>query len=267
MSSFNHIADLSESFLHFLDDDNYNKNKQTFCEEKSNSYHDSSYIWCKICNQIFCTRCSLNHLINNQVGHCPSDKVFLRKEHFDVEFNRDNEKINEIKRTIDEIFNKSNNNIDKSQLELNSLYEILSKFSELTRDLANFLDNFKNKVKIVVDNIQNKAKNVIGNGLNEDNVRNHFNEICNKFKMIEKNYYLNQQFHPTQLKSYHDNLASGYDDCQKFKDLLENNRTRNNFASEIGDKCNKIRNIMNNALSTIKACKTNFEKLMKDLTI
>ena len=266
MTSHNHIADLSESFLHFLDDDNYDRNNPTFCQEQSNLYHDSSYIWCKVCNKIFCTRCSLNHLINNQVGHCPSDKVFLRKEHFDVEFSRDKEKIIEIRRSMDEFLNK-NNNKDISKLEINSLYDTLSKFSELAKELSNFIDNFTNKIKIALNTIQNKAKNIISNGLNEDKLYNRYNEICSEFKNIEKKYYLNQQFSPSQLKEYHDSLASGYEDCQKFHDLIQSNKTRIIFSSEIGEEFNKIKNIMTNALDTINSCKNYFEKLIKDKSI
>ena len=265
MSSLSNINELSESFLHFLEDDTYNTNNPTFCEEKSNLYHDSSYVWCKYCNKIFCTRCSLNHLISDQTHHNPIDKTFLRKEHFDVEFNRDHQKINEIKRNMEECFNQ--NKKKQNSQEFLSLYETLSKFSELAKNLSNFLDNFTNKVKIVLDNIQSREKSIMDKGTHEDNVRKNFNDICSKFKMIEKNYYLNPQFSPKQLKVYHDSLASGYEDCQKLKDLLEQYRAMNRFVSEISDKCNKIRNIMNNALSTVKGCKSNFENLINDINI
>ena len=60
------VPDLSESFLHFLDDEQFNKSRQTYCSEiNSNAFHDSGYRWCKVCNKIFCTRCSLVHLLNN----------------------------------------------------------------------------------------------------------------------------------------------------------------------------------------------------------
>lgn len=259
------ISDLSESFLHFLDDDSFNKNRQTFCEEKIDTYHDSSYIWCKVCNKIFCTRCSLNHLINNQIDHTPSDKVFLRKEHFDVEFSRDCEKINEIKRNIEEFFSKSNK--DNSQNEYKYLIDALSRFVEFTHDLTNFLDSFQKKIKIALENIQNKSKSIAGNNLREDNVRQHFKDICSKFKMIEKTYFTSQPFLPTQLKPYYDNLSSGYEECQKLNDLLEKNKNRNNFAIEIGDDCNKIKSILNNATSSVKSCKITFEKLINDIKI
>ena len=135
----NHVdKNLAESFLHFLEDDNYSNNSQTYCQEKSNTYHDTSYIWCKVCDKIYCTRCSLNHLIKNQIDHTPSDKAFLRKEHLDVEFHRDCKKINEIQKYIDEFFSKNKNNM--SQNEYKSLCEIYAKFSEFVKDLSNFLE-------------------------------------------------------------------------------------------------------------------------------
>ena len=266
MSINNHISDLSESFLHFLDDDNFNKNRQTFCEEKSNSYHDSSYIWCKVCNKIYCTRCSLNHLINNQIDHTPSDKVFLRKEHFDVEFNRECDRLNEIKKNIDELFN--NNNKENNQTDYKELYETLSLLMKYARQLTEAIDDFQKKIKTVLDNIQNKYKNAGANLLKEENVRSHFKEICAKFKMIEKNYYNSQPFLPTQLKYYYDNLSSGYDDCRKLNELMKKNKSNNNnFSSEISDECNKYKIILNNAINQIKGCKVNFDKLLNDIKI
>ena len=64
-------------------------------------------------------------------------------------------------------------------------------------------------------------------GTDENKIRKNFNDICSKFKMIEKNYYLNPQFSPKQLKVYHDSLESGYEDCQKLKDLLRKMRKLN----------------------------------------
>lgn len=261
----NHIGDLSESFLHFLDDDNYSKNSQTYCQEKTNTYHDTSYIWCKVCDQIFCTRCSLNHLIKNQIDHTPSDKAFLRKEHLDVEFHRDCKKMNEIQKNIDEYFSKNKNDI--SQREYKSICEMYAKFLEFVKDLSIFLENFKNKIQIAMNNIQNRNKNVGFGNLNEDYIRQNFKEIQSKFQMIDTNYCKNKDFLPTQLKSYHDNLLSGYEDYQRINELLENNKSRNNIASEIGDDCYKIKNILNNAINLVKGCKVNCEKLMNDIKV
>ena len=266
MTSNNQLADLSESFLHFLDDENYSKNSQTFCDEKSNSYHDSSYIWCKVCNKVYCTRCSLNHLINNQIDHNPSDKVFLRKEHFDVEFTRDCEKLNEVKKNIEEFFSK-NNNKDFSQSEYKSLYETLGRFMEFVKELSVVIENFQKKIRISIDNIQNRSKNFSPNGLREDNVKNLYKEICAKFKSIEKNFYQNQGFLPTQLKAYYDQLSTSYSECKSLNDLIIKNKPWNNYANEIVEECNKIKNIFNNAINNIKGCRINLEKVTNDIKI
>ena len=264
MSINSNITDLSESFLHFLDDDNFNKNRQTFCEERANTYHDSSYIWCKVCNKIFCTRCSLNHLINNQLDHTPTDKVFLRKEHFDVEFSRDYEKLNEIKKSIDDFFN-NNNNKDNSPNDYNELNETLTLLKKYAKQLIEIIDDFQKKVKIGLDNIQNKYKSISINNLKEENVRSHFKELNSKFKMIDKNYYNCQSFQPTQLKFYYQYLSSAYDDCKKLNDLIMKNRSKNNYSSEINDECSKFKNILNNAINQVKGCKVTFDKLLNDI--
>ena len=261
----NRIGDLSESFLHFLDDDNYSKDSQTYCEEKSNTYHDTSYIWCKVCDKIYCTRCSLNHLIQNQFNHTPSDKAFLRKEHLDVEFHRDCKKINEIQKHIEELLNKNKNDI--SQNEYKSLCEMLAKFMEFVKDLSNFLENFKNKIQIAMNHIQNRIKNAGFGNVREDDILQNLKKIRSKFQMIDTNFCKNKDFLPTQLKKYHDNLFEGYDEYQKIKELLDNNKSRNNIISEIGDDCYKIKSILNNAINCVKGCKLNCEKLMNEIKI
>ena len=74
------------------------------------------------------------------------------------------------------------------------------------------------------------------------------------------NFCKNKDFLPTKLKSYHDNLKSGYDDYRRIKELLESNKSRNNITSEIGDDCYKIKSILNNAINDVKICKSNCEK-------
>ena len=261
------LTDLSESFLHFLDDNNFNKNRKTFCDEKTDLYHDSNYIWCKVCDKIYCTRCSLNHLINNQIDHNPSDKIFLRKEHFDVEFTRDCEKLSEIKKNIEELFCQNNNNKEFSQNEYKTLYKTLDKFVENVKELSLIIENFQKKIKVAIDNLQNKAKNLASNNIREDTFKNCYKEICGKFTMIEKNFYNNQGFLPTQLKSYYENLYTSYKDCKKLNDLIIKNKPLNNQTNEITDECNKLKNNFNNAINVIKNSKLNLEKIVNDIKI
>lgn len=264
-SNSNHVPNLTESFLHFLEDENFEQNIQTYCEEKTNTYHDSSYIWCKVCNKIFCTRCSLSHLINNQIDHSPTDKVFLRKEHFDVEFNRECEKMKEIKQNIDEIFNKNNNN--NPQIDVNVLNDILSKFLQFASELTNVINTFQNKVQTALDDIQKKSRNLEANLLIEDNVKSQYSELCTKYNLIQNNFYKPQEFLPTQLKSYHDSLCSGYEKFKKLNDLIMKNKNNKNNFVEISDDFNKIKVILNTALNNAKNCKDTFNKIIKEIKI
>ena len=260
------LADLSESFLHFLDDDNFNQNRETFCDEKSNLYHDSNYIWCKVCNKVFCTRCSLNHLINNQIDHNPADKIFLRKEHFDYEFIRDREKLNEIKKNIEEYFSQ-NHYKDFSQNEYNSIYKSLETYMVFEKELIAIIDNFQKTIQNAIDNIKNKAENIWNNNLREDNVKKYYEDICVKYTMIEKTFYNNKGFLPTDLKTYYDNLFISYNETKKLNDLIVKNKSYNDNVSKIKDECNKINNIINDAINNIKGCKLNLENFMNNIIL
>jgi len=107
----------SEPFLNFLNT-GLSKPTKTYCENKNSKFHDSNYIWCRVCDKIFCTQCSMNHLIANQITHNPSDRIFLRKEHFDVEFNRDFEKLQELKNKINNFFAKKNSELTINKITL-----------------------------------------------------------------------------------------------------------------------------------------------------
>ena len=73
--------DISEGFLSFLNDEDFNKNKLTFCKERTpNVYHDSNYKWCKYCDKVICSNCILVHMIDNQITHSPIDKVLPERE-------------------------------------------------------------------------------------------------------------------------------------------------------------------------------------------
>lgn len=258
------IPDLSESFLHFLDDEKFNKNRDTYCEEKSaNAYHDSSYRWCKSCNKLYCTRCSLVHLLNNQITHTPIDKVFLSKEHLDVEYMRDSNKLNELKQSIDNYFNNNKKGISEEQYLL--LNETLQKFKEFAKELFNILDNYQKKIKNEIENIEKNSKNLSGNNLSENYVKSNFSDIKNRFLNIEKKYNKNKNFHPTQMKSYHDELSEAYKEFSKLNDLMKNNNNnKNNCVEEINVEIGKVKNKLNNAINLLKDYSSNVKKLMNE---
>ena len=164
----NNPSFFSESFLSYLNTESNIKSK-TFCQENTNKYHDSSYIWCKVCDKIFCTQCSMNHLINNQINHCPTEKVFLRKEHFDVEFSRDFDKLKELKNKIGIYFSKKNSEL--TQNKINSLKDALDKFRALSNELfTNIIPKFIKKYNESIENLVKSLKDVKVISLNQKQV-------------------------------------------------------------------------------------------------
>ena len=265
MSSINENKNkLSEPFLNFLEGNYSNEVQNTYCEGKTNIYHDSNYVWCKICDKIFCIKCSLHHLINNQINHNPNDKIFLRKEHFDTEFVRDCKKMIYLKIKIDEYFSEKKKNF---QIDYNSLFQIITKFMEFSSELVNFIDEIFKKIMKSMDNIEPKNIYSINIRLREDKVRQYFTKISKNLKMIENNYHFSKEFLPVQLKSYHDNLFSVYDDIRKLNELIEKSKSMKFSSSKIEDEYNKIKNILNNAISVVEDCKDEFETLIKNIDL
>ena len=257
------IPDLSESFLHFLDDEKFNKGRKTYCNEKSsNAYHDSSYRWCKSCDKIFCTRCSLIHLLNNQISHTPIEKVFLSKEHLDVELGRDSNKLNDLKKNIDNFF--SNNKKGLSQQQYNTINASLQKFKDFIKELFNIIDNFQKKLKTEIDNIEKTTKNFASTNLRENYVKSAFTEISNKFINIENNYCKNKDFQPTQMKSYYDELSEAYDGLTKLYDLVKSNSSKVNYVDEINSEYDKVKNKLIKAIDFVNNCSNNMRGLLNE---
>lgn len=242
--------DLSESFLHFLDDEKFNKSRQTYCSEiNSKAFHDSGYRWCKICNKIFCTRCSLVHLLDNQITHTPIDKVFLSKEHLDVEFSREVDKMKELEQDIELYFK----NYKKEALQLH-INEIMNKYKELMNELLTILNNFQNKIKVEFEKLEKNSKNFCNTNLRENHVREAFNGISNRFSSIEKNYTKCPNFVPNKMKNYYDELASSFEDFSKLNDLIKANNRRSIRTEEISEEFDKLKNKINVAINQMKTC-------------
>lgn len=105
-------GDLSESFLYFLDNNNSGTNTNTktdasYCQNNSSVFHDSNYSWCKACNILLCSHCTMNHLLNNQKDH-KENKIFLSKEVLDYGYNCQYSKLEHLKKDCEDIFNKNN---------------------------------------------------------------------------------------------------------------------------------------------------------------
>ena len=238
MSSSSSISNnqplFSESFLNYLNVGT-NLNKPTFCEEKSNKYHDSSYIWCRICDKIFCTQCSMNHLIANQITHNPSEKVFLRKEHFDVEFKRDFEKLQELKNKINNFFAKKNSELTINKITL--LRESLNKITSLTNEICTIIiPNFIRKYTDLINALCKSMKEQKVITPDEKKFKQQYNFINEKFSNIEKKYTKNEKFEPRMLKPYFDDLSNSYREFQNFNELLNSNLKVNNVNANDSNK-------------------------------
>ena len=216
----------SESFLHYLKDGLGGK-VDTYCEEKEKNYHDSSYVLCLFCNQIFCTQCSTNHLINNLVTHPFDEIVFIGKKHLDLEFKRDNEKLSDLRNKIIFFSNQKKN-------------------------------EFK-KYNGYIDNLLKSLKEIKLSTLNEENLKIRCQELVNKFKKIETDYTNDEKLKPTKLNSYYRELKNDYEDLQKLNELFNNN-ANNNKSNVNSTDTNKV-------YENINSCLTNAINLLKNINI
>jgi hypothetical protein len=240
-------ASFSEPFLNFLNT-GLNKPIKTYCENNNSKFHDSNYIWCRICDKIFCTQCSMNHLLNNQINHKVEQKIFLTKEHFDIEFKTDFDMANKLRDKIIDFFN--NKNSDLSYDKINSLKEVLNKFQMLANELFNnIIPKFIKKYNESISNLLKSLKEVKTFSLNKDNVKIRCQEIITKYKRIEQDYTNNEKFEPKMMKPYYDELASSLRDVLNLDELIENNINNNNNNNANNPDINKEYNNINSNLA------------------
>ena len=263
--SDNANIDLTEGFLGFLNDKDFNKNTQTFCNEKtSNSYHDSSYKWCRYCDKIICTNCILNHVLDNQITHIPIDKVFVSKELLDVELNRHITKLVYFKKNIEEYFNDLKK-LNKAKTEFDNLNETLQKFKDFMVELFKILKNFENKLKNEIDYIKKASEVIASKNIKENYVKSNLSLLSNKFVNIENNYSKNIKFEPSQMKEYYNQLSEAHEEFAKLNEYFNSNNSSNNNIEEIDDTSNKIKNKLNNGINTLKICSDNIKKLFNNV--
>lgn len=255
-------GDLSESFLHFLDC--RNTNNKTFCEEKTNIYHDSSYLWCKVCNKILCSHCSMAHLLNNQIDHSVN-KIFLNKEHLDCELRNEFSKLEVLQKLSDDFFSKNNQLFIEKHIK--SLNEILKRFEEFKNDFINLLENFKNKVICsTIENINIYIKNYNSNNLNENIIKKNITNLSIKYKNIENKYSKSQEFMPNKIKPYHDELSEAYKCFISLNNEIKClDNSKSSFIKEIDQKCENVKIISNNAINNIKNYTLSFNNFLQDI--
>ena len=240
-------ASFSEPFLNFLNT-GLNNPIKTYCENNISKFHDSNYIWCRICDKIFCTQCSMNHLLNNQINHKVEQKIFLTKEHFDIEFKTDFDMANKLRDKIIDFFN--NKNSDLSYDKINSLKEVLNKFQMLANELFNnIIPKFIKKYNESISTLLKSLKEVKTFSLNKDNVKIRCQEIITKYKRIEQDYTNNEKFEPKMMKPYYDELASSLRDVLNLDELIENNISNSNNNNANNPDINKEYNNINSNLA------------------
>ena len=249
-----------EYFLHFYEDKNFNKNRPTYCQEESDTYHHSKYSWCKLCDKILCWNCSQRHLLDNQLDHYPKN-IFIDKEGLDFQFYSEVDKLNILQQQIDDFFNKEKN-ISQSYLS-----ETLQKFNELTDQLIKIINIFKSAVSESVARIENTIKKLSPNNLREDMVRQTYNEIIVKLTKIEKCYTKNQNFTAPQIKSYHDELNDVFEGYKQMKKMVEDNQPKKKLSEELINEYHGIKKHLYEVIGDIKECTDKISKVVDNIKI
>ena len=111
----NASSDFSRGFLSILSDKEFNRNRKTLCESKKITFHNSDYNWCIRCDKIFCTNCSLTHLLENQIGHTPIEEIFINKDKLDAIFEKEVNNLNDLEARFKQ-YNKQLNELDCRQV-------------------------------------------------------------------------------------------------------------------------------------------------------
>ena len=263
-------GDLSESFLYFLDNNNSGTNTNTktntsYCQNNSNVFHDSKYSWCKVCNILLCSRCTMNHLLKNQKDH-KVNKIFLDKELLDYEYDSQYKKLEYLRKYCEDISNKNNKFLFEKQIQ--SLNEISQKLEYFKTELVNVIDNFKNNfICNTIENIQRLNKNCSSFLSNVDNLKKNLSELSIKYNDIESKYTKFPEFNPTMIKMYHDELSEGHNLFLNLnKEITDIRQTINDYNKKIEEKSNQVINISNNAINNIKTFISNLEKCVEDLS-
>ena len=244
----------SEPFLNFLNT-GLSKPTKTYCENKNSKFHDSNYIWCRVCDKIFCTQCSMNHLLNNQINHKVEQKIFLTKEHFDIELKTDLDMVNKLRDKIIDFFN--NKNSELSCDKFNSLKEALNRFQSIANELFNnIIPKFVKKYNDSITNLLKSLKEVKTFSLNKDNVKIRCQEIINKYKKMEQDYTKNENFQPKMMKPYYEELVSTLRDATNLNELIDNNVNNNNNNAnnpDVNKEYNSINSNLTQAINIINS--------------
>ena len=197
----------------------------------------------------------MNHLFNNQINHKVEQKIFLTKEHFDIELKTDLDMVNKLRDKIIDFFN--NKNSELSCDKINSLKEALNRFQSIANELFNnIIPKFVKKYNDSITNLLKSLKEVKTFSLNKDNVKIRCQEIINKYKKMEQDYTKNENFQPKMMKHYYEELVSTLRDATNLNELIDNNVNNNNNNAnnpDVNKEYNSINSNLTQAINIINS--------------
>lgn len=250
---------LAESFFGYLKT-GINQPNNTYCQGNNNKFHDSTYIWCRVCDKVFCTQCSFDHLLNNQINHDKS--AFLRKEHLDIQLQNNYENVANVKNKMDEFLKIINS--EDAQNKIKQLKETLNKFRTLVDEL------FQKIIPAIINNCEesiNKLSKIIQDekafSINPNNLRKRHQEIINKLGIIKQKFTQNEKLEPKMMKPYYENLETSYSETKMLEELIVNgiNKSKDNNSFNTKKEYNTINASLSNAINIITSFKENLKAI------
>ena len=229
---------------------NINNNKEnnkiikTYCTEKSNDSHDLNYIWCKICNKIFCTNCSYSHLLTEKREH-PRNSLYS-KPLLDAEFKKLFKKVELLDKNMKEIFYQNN----KFLYSCTVLYKLINSFDEHINKFFLMIKTFKdNLIKNITDIFISSDKLKELKEM-ENKMIDNMDKIFKGFKSIENKYYLCKEFVPKEIKLYYEEFTKLSDDYIKLEKTFDD-FCKNKFSDKDKENIDIVQYKLNIILNNI----------------
>ena len=256
MSEQNDTCDTDNTFLHFYQDRNYNRNQPTYCQDPTSIYHDTRYVWCYTCDKIFCSECSYKHLLDNQLDHNKNIK-FSSKEVLDNQFRVDFKRLNDLGEKIKSDYESNKNSTIQSYNALNELY---TKSNDLFDKLIKALTEYREKIKNAILNLGGHIRNIEEMNSKRKSVKDAYNNIYEQFNKVNEQFGKLDQILPNQIKIYHHELAKANNNFTNLNKHLMENSLKNNVSNvdwsisygKVKNNLNDVIFIVNESLGKIK---------------
>lgn len=250
---------LAESFFGYLKT-GINQPNNTYCQGNNNKFHDSTYIWCRVCDKVFCTQCSFDHLLNNQINHDKS--AFLRKEHLDIQLQNNYEKVANLQNKMKDFL--KNMNSEDSLNQIKQLKETLNKFRSLVDELLQkIIPTIINKCEESINKLSKIIQDEKAFSINPNNLRKRQQEIINKLGIIKQKFTQNEKLEPKMMKPYYENLETSYSETKMLEELIVNgiNKSKDNNSFNTKKEYNTINASLSNAINIITSFKENLKAI------